>query len=156
VMLDKLSSLYSVQCQMKGLVFRLEVASNIPRYLRGDRQKLFQVLINLVSNALKFTPAGEIRVSVSALGDLLCFRVSDTGPGIPADEMKTIFEPFTRSAQPTVKGGTGLGLAITRWYVNLMGGEISLESRVGRGCTFQILVHMTPVMEQEAQIRKTG
>jgi signal transduction histidine kinase len=101
------------------------------------------VLLNLVGNALKFTDAGEVRIAGAANGNFE-LRVSDTGPGIPPEECERIFEKFRQvdSSNTRAKGGTGLGLAIAREIVEMHGGRIWVESTIGRGSTFRMLLPM--------------
>jgi signal transduction histidine kinase len=98
------------------------------------------VLLNLVGNAIKFTDAGEVRVRAVAANRHFAVSVADTGPGIPEEHQARIFEQFHQvdSSNTKAKGGTGLGLAIARQIVELHGGRIWVESRVGEGSTFQI------------------
>ncbi len=121
----------------KGLDFVVSVPDDLP-VARGDNGRLTQCLMNLVGNAIKFTRAGRVEVSVELIGAELLFRVTDTGIGIPADELENIFAEF-RQVDTTVTrefGGTGLGLSITRSFVELHGGRIWVESEFGNGCTF--------------------
>jgi two-component system sensor histidine kinase/response regulator len=127
----------------KGLELMCEVAPDVPELVRGDSNRLRQVLVNLVGNAVKFTSDGEValNVSVDSQNDknrTLHFTVSDTGIGIPAEKLKAIFEPFTQADTSTTRkyGGTGLGLAISTRLVEMMGGTIWVESEVGRGTQF--------------------
>lgn len=123
------------------------IAGNIPEVITGDKIRLRQVLINLVGNAIKFTENGTITISANQLSDsddhvLIRFSVSDTGIGIPEDKLDKIFSEFTQ-ADPSVSadfGGTGLGLSISSRLVKLMGGEISVESQVGKGTTFHFTI----------------
>ena len=114
--------------------------------LETDADKLKQVLINLIGNAIKFTEEGSITVHVEADPDTLRaarIDVIDTGIGIPEDRMERIFEAFQQADNTTARkyGGTGLGLAITRSLVELLGYRIELESQVGEGSTFSILLN---------------
>ena len=122
----------------KRLAFSVEVAPQLRGTWRGDDARIRQVLSNLLSNALKFTVAGAIRLDVEPSADGVAFRVADTGIGIPADKLDAIFEKFTQADSSTTRlfGGTGLGLAICERLVALMGGRITVESRVGDGSTF--------------------
>ena len=123
----------------KKLALETEVAKGLPHGL-GDEQRLTQVLLNLVGNAIKFTDAGEVRISAGASNGRFVLSVSDTGPGIPPEERERIFEKFHQidNSNTRTKGGTGLGLAIAKDIVELHGGRIWVESIVGRGSTFRL------------------
>ncbi len=127
----------------KGLELVCHVPSEVEETLMGDPGRLRQIVVNLVSNAIKFTESGEVVLSVavesrsdSELG--LHFRVADTGIGIPREKQELIFEAFTQADGSSTRkyGGTGLGLSISSLLVNLLGGRIWIESEVGRGSTF--------------------
>ncbi len=127
----------------KGLELAFHVPADVPDRVVGDAGRLRQILVNLVGNAIKFTAHGEVVVAVAKVeetGDSLVLRfdVSDTGIGIPADKMDTVFEAFSQADASTTRryGGTGLGLTISKRLVELMGGQIGLDSEVGRGSTF--------------------
>jgi signal transduction histidine kinase len=123
----------------KKLALRTEVAKGLP-YGLGDEQRLTQVLLNLVGNAIKFTDAGEVRIVAGAEDGHFALSVSDTGPGIPPEECERIFEKFRQvdSSNTRAKGGTGLGLAIAREIVEMHGGRIWVESAMGEGSTFRM------------------
>ena len=131
------------QARRKGVRVSCWIGEDVPQNLFGDPNRLRQVLLNLASNAFKFTDHGEIRVAVAVESRkdsdvTLCFSVSDTGIGIPAEKQASIFEPF-RQADGSISrryGGTGLGLAISRKLVSLFGGEIWVESHPGEGSAF--------------------
>jgi signal transduction histidine kinase len=125
--------------QNKKLALTTEVAKSLPIGL-GDEQRLTQVLLNLVGNAIKFTDAGEVRVSAKAVNGHFNVSVTDTGPGIPEQERSRIFEQFHQvdSSNTKAKGGTGLGLAIAKQIVEMHGGRIWVESTMGKGATFQM------------------
>jgi two-component system, sensor histidine kinase and response regulator len=131
------------RAQTKRLALQIDVPPDVPERLMGDPQRLGQVLINLVGNAIKFTERGHIRLSVTRAGTLrgaplLRFSVTDTGIGIPRDEQRLIFDEFMQAGDRVASryGGTGLGLAISRQLVQLMDGDIGVDSEVGRGSTF--------------------
>ena len=131
--------------QDKGLGLEVAVAEAVPAVVVGDPGRLRQVLLNLVSNAVKFTDEGTVRVVVEEEGSSsdsvrLHIRVVDNGIGIPADRISTIFEPYLQASTSTTRefGGTGLGLAICRDLVELMGGQIWAESEEGVGSTFHV------------------
>jgi signal transduction histidine kinase len=125
--------------QNKKLAFKTEVADTLPTG-RGDEQRLTQVLLNLVGNAIKFTDAGEVRVSAKTINGHFAISVTDTGPGIPEEHQSRIFEQFHQvdSSNTKKKGGTGLGLAIAKQIIEMHGGRIWVESTVGCGSTFQM------------------
>ena len=106
----------------------------------GDEQRLTQVLLNLVGNAIKFTDSGEVRISAAAKNGHFSVAVTDTGPGIPPAELKRVFEQFHQvdNSNTKAKGGTGLGLAIAKQIVEMHGGRIWVESTPGKGATFQM------------------
>jgi len=135
-MVRGLGAMFEGRCRQKGLEWRLE--SELPEGpVQGDQNKLRQVLINLLGNAVKFTDSGQIRLRVGAEGeDQYRFEVSDSGPGIPAGRQQAIFEPFEQETEGIARGGTGLGLAISRRHVELMGGVLGVESEPGRGARF--------------------
>jgi signal transduction histidine kinase/putative methionine-R-sulfoxide reductase with GAF domain len=125
--------------QNKKLALKTEVAKSLPVGL-GDEQRLTQVLLNLVGNAIKFTDTGEVRVTAKVVNGHFNVSVTDTGPGIPEEHQARIFEHFHQvdSSLTKAKGGTGLGLAIAKEIVEMHGGRIWVESTLGRGSTFQM------------------
>ncbi|MGE4194818.1 MAG: ATP-binding protein [Pseudodesulfovibrio sp.] len=134
---------FGPQAELNNLAFRYSVADEVPVRLNGDPDRLGQVLWNLIGNALKFTERGlvELTVEVSHREQsrvCLLFKVRDTGVGIPPDKLDAVFDSFTQADSSLRKKhqGTGLGLTISRQLVNMMGGEISVESAVGQGSTF--------------------
>ena len=112
----------------------------------ADRLKVRQILLNLITNAARFTPAGRVVVSVHADGELLSISVADTGVGIADNQLSLVFEPFYRPDTPSTRElpGSGLGLAITKRFVELHGGRISVESREGEGSTFHVRLPLAP------------
>jgi GAF domain-containing protein/anti-sigma regulatory factor (Ser/Thr protein kinase) len=125
--------------QNKKLALKTEVAKSLPIGI-GDEQRLTQVLLNLVGNAIKFTDKGEVRVAAKTVNGHFAVSVTDTGPGIPQEHQERIFEHFHQvdSSLTKAKGGTGLGLAIAKQIVEMHGGRIWVESTVGKGSTFQM------------------
>ena len=131
----------------KGLNLAYFLAEDVPVNFRGDANRLKQVLINLVGNAIKFTDEGEVVLRLNRLEDgQVCFQVSDTGIGIAANVRSQLFTPFQQGDASITRefGGTGLGLAISRSIVEFMGGRIRLESEVGRGSTFRFDLPIVP------------
>jgi signal transduction histidine kinase len=118
-----------------------DVASNLPE-LKTDREKLRQVILNLLDNAAKFTERGEIKIAASQQNGSLKLVVTDTGIGIDSDELRVIFEEFHRGRLSAGNNyrGTGLGLSIAKQLVNLLGGAIRVESEPGKGSTFTVLI----------------
>ncbi|HYI91805.1 MAG TPA: ATP-binding protein [Beijerinckiaceae bacterium] len=132
--------LLAPKAQGKGVEISAFVAAGVPRRVVGDGDRLRQVLVNLAGNAVKFTDIGGIGVVVSAEADRIVIEVRDTGPGIPAERIPSVYDEFEQGdGSPSRRhGGAGLGLAITRRIVEGMGGEIALDSRVGHGTTFRV------------------
>jgi signal transduction histidine kinase len=125
--------------ETKKLSLKTEVAKSLPIGL-GDEQRLTQVLLNLVGNAIKFTDTGEVRIAATTANGHFAVSVADTGPGIPQEHQARIFEQFHQvdSSNTKAKGGTGLGLAIAREIVEMHGGRIWVESTLGQGSTFRM------------------
>jgi signal transduction histidine kinase/CheY-like chemotaxis protein len=142
-------SAFTALANKKGLSFALDIAAARGRYL-GDPTRLRQILYNLISNALKFTDQGEIRVAARRDGEVLEIAVIDTGVGISPENLARLFKKFDQLDSSTTRrfGGTGLGLAICHELVQLMGGEISVESEVGQGSRF-ILRLPLPMLGEE-------
>ena len=136
----------------KGLVLLSDIGGSVPRWVNGDALRIKQVLLNLVSNAIKFTERGTIRLDLARAADgCLEFIVSDSGPGMNADMQARLFGRFEQSAEVAPRhGGSGLGLAICHELVELMGGSIDVKSRLGEGTRFTILL---PLVEVEAPVR---
>jgi signal transduction histidine kinase/CheY-like chemotaxis protein len=133
--LEAIAEMFRMQAAEKGLIFRYNPPASLPAYVRTDEKRLRQILINLLSNAIKYTPSGEAALTVRYSGLIAEFEISDTGIGIPPEDLERIFEPFERGgsdiahAQP----GTGLGLAITRVLTQVMGGDVSVKSSIASG-----------------------
>jgi signal transduction histidine kinase/CheY-like chemotaxis protein len=139
----------ALRADEKGLELLCEVAPDVPEIVKGDSSRLRQIVVNLVGNAIKFTPKGEVAVKVQTCGaegeDLsLHFIVSDTGVGIPLEKQKVIFDPFTQADASTTRryGGTGLGLTISNRLVEMMNGKIWIESQIGRGTQFHFTARL--------------
>lgn len=143
VILEDTAELLAIKAEEKNLELVCLIDPSVPSLLRGDPGRLRQILINLGGNAVKFTHKGGVTIRVhlekdEGKGAILRFTVTDTGIGIPADRMGTLFKPFTQVDGSVTRtyGGTGLGLAISKQLAELMGGQIGLESELGRGSTF--------------------
>ena len=137
-LVDVLREIISVKAEQKGLDFICEIAVDAPAGVRADGQRLRQVLLNLLANAVKFTDHGSVSLHIMrAESGAVRFEVRDTGVGMLAEQLETIFEPFEQvGGHERRVGGTGLGLAISRQFLRAMGAEIHVESRLGEGSVF--------------------
>ena len=141
--LENVRTLFSQACQDKGITLEVPLDDAVPAIVLGDPMRLGQVLINLTSNAVKFTEKGSVSLTCS-LGCLeerrafIRFTVTDTGIGISESQLRLLFQPFTQADSSTTRqfGGTGLGLVICKRLVELMGGAVSVQSQVGEGSSF--------------------
>jgi signal transduction histidine kinase/DNA-binding response OmpR family regulator len=168
--LDSLEEMFRLRAEGKGLTLTFWQAENVPRHVVTDEGKLRQVLSNLLGNAVKFTQEGGVALRVTALPgevplqgeerQVLHFEVEDTGPGIAAEELEAVFDPFVQaigrgglvSRQP--QEGTGLGLAISRQFVRLMGGELTASSEVGQGSLFRFEVQVGLADAAEVEVTR--
>ncbi len=147
-LLEGLAQMMRLQAEAKGLRL-VYVAHGLPGLVHCDEQRLRQILINLLSNAIKFTHAGEVRFTASWRAQIAEFVVADTGPGIAAADLSRIFEPFERASAASVPG-VGLGLTITRLLTEILGGEITVRSRIGEGSRFRARLMLSDIDEPEA------
>ncbi len=145
-MAQDLQHLYHRQLQDRGLELRIEIDEKLPECIKGDRTRIWQILTNLTSNAIKFTHTGFVAIRLRKLegsdGEQIEFAVKDTGIGIPKDKQAQVFESFTQADGSTTRqyGGTGLGLTISRKLIEKMGGELKLESAAGAGSVFYFAI----------------
>jgi signal transduction histidine kinase len=147
-LVEEVVNAMGVLAQDRGIELAGHVGDEVPPSVTGDREKLSQVLFNLVGNAIKFTEEGSVQVRAFATDeDHWALEVSDTGRGIPEDARDLIFEPF-RQVEGTSAAGVGLGLTIVKQLIDLMGGEIHLESEVEKGSTFTIVLPVAPETQQ--------
>src|SRR5471032_2515902 len=164
-LIDDAIGILQGQADAKSLLLRCDLPLDLPRYVQGDPTRLRQILLNLLGNAIKFTDRGEVRLDASAMLTTsgrasISFDISDTGPGIPADTLPRLFQKFEQADHSTTRryGGTGLGLAICKELVELMGGSIAAESRVGEGSTFSFTIPLAlgaaPQGDQRSAPRK--
>ncbi len=163
--LDEISSVILPQARKKGQRFDLHISGDVPDRILGDRMRLEQVLINLLTNAVKYTPeGGNIRLSVIKCGQRsssyvhLRFIVADDGIGMNEEFQKTVFDPFTREIDSLTNKvqGTGLGMAITKNLVDLMSGTISVKSKKGEGSTFTVDVEFPLPLQEEMKSEITA
>ncbi|MGB7085779.1 MAG: ATP-binding protein, partial [Phormidesmis sp.] len=172
-----LEEMLRMRAEAKALQLFVQVGETVPQFIKTDEVKLRQVLVNLVGNAIKFTSSGSVTLSVSIADSIdadltateselesepkpkkeqnlwlrrISFQVKDTGPGIPADELAYLFDPFYQASKTRkVQQGTGLGLAISQRCVELMGGKITVHSAAGEGSTFSFAIQTTPPDPEE-------
>lgn len=155
-LLDGLEDMFRLRTEEKGLSLLFERDPEVPQFILADEGKLRQVLMNLLGNATKFTQSGEVNLrtrirnvprdkteiqkdKLLRWGPMLRFEVQDTGPGIASEELSFVFDPFVQtSSGQEAQEGTGLGLPISQQYAHLMGGEITVDSQIGRGSTFTL------------------
>jgi len=153
-LIDNVSSIAQSLVAEKKITFRLMMRVPAPACLYGDDVRLRQVLLNLLSNAIKFTEKGYVRLAVAFTDHTIRMTVSDSGVGIPAESLPTLFEPFEQAdvEKNRVKTGTGLGLAIVKSIVEMMGGTVTVESVYGQGTSFH--VEIPKVLGDEALIHR--
>jgi CheY-like chemotaxis protein len=156
-LLNDMKIMFNSRATEKGLRFEIKKNPEIPRAIEADRGKISQILINLISNAIRYTQHGVITLRAQAIGDKgepfhLVFEVEDTGLGIAEDELERIFESFVQAGEiDQHRGGTGLGLAISRQYTLMMNGELTVQSRVGQGSVFRLEI---PLIEAETFLQE--
>ena len=158
--LEDVRRLFNARAREKGLDFAIEVAPDVPGWVSGDPKRLSQVLYNLTGNAIKFTDKGGVSIRIKC-GDCdqkrvrLAIEVEDSGIGITPEAQRYLFTSFNQADNSTSRkyGGTGLGLAISRQLVQLMGGDISIESKEGEGSLFRVNLHLSVAKERTEQPR---
>ena len=157
---DEVGSIMAFQAAAKSLELVVNVCPEVPGRVLGDPQRIRQCLINLVGNAIKFTPRGEVVLEVCTVGQqggrsLVHFEVRDTGIGIAPDALQTLFQPFTQADSSTTRkfGGTGLGLSIVRRLVEMMGGQTGAHSEIGKGSTFWFTLPLEPASGSDNGVR---
>jgi len=153
-LLTDVRKMFAHRAEKKGLVLHFDLAANVPRYILQDQHKLRQILVNMLSNALKFTVDGQIswRVYCADPADkqsakpALFFEIADTGSGIDPADMDTLFEPFVQTANgKKLHDGTGLGLSISRQFARMMGGDLTVNSTPGHGATFTFSIQLNQI-----------
>jgi signal transduction histidine kinase/CheY-like chemotaxis protein len=157
----EIARLFELQAAGRGIGFDCLVEGALPAVVRTDEKRLRQILINLLGNAIKFTARGQVTLRVMHQREMARFEIEDTGPGMTADELARVFEPFERgsAAGGMSSGSTGLGLTIARMLTDLMGGEMTVTSTPGQGTTFTIrlfLPELHTVLAPAAQAVRTG
>ncbi|OLP19618.1 hypothetical protein BST81_05000 [Leptolyngbya sp. 'hensonii'] len=169
-LLDHLEDMFRLRAAQKALRLTFHRATDVPHYVRADDNKLRQILINLVGNAVKFTAQGTVQLTVAVAPSpearnpinststsdslTLLFEVQDTGPGIEPDELDSLFEPFMQSQKrQSTQEGTGLGLAISRQFVQLMGGKLTIARTSEQGSTFAFSIRVQPEIAPDSSQR---
>lgn len=153
--IDQIVEMFRLQASAKGLQFRFKRPEHLPVIVSTDEKRLRQILINLLSNAIKFSDTGQIALRLSMRSGVAEFQIADTGRGIPEDDIERVFHPFERGKglDPEMTPGIGLGLTITRLLTEIMGGEISVESAVGKGTTFTVRLLLASVSDPHLDVR---
>ena len=157
LLLNNLATMFELRSQAKNLELSFNLATDVPQYIQTDSVKLRQILINLLENGIKFTTQGGVSLQVSSTPQnnasaTIGFIVQDTGCGIPKSELNSIFEAFVQTKQITNHEGTGLGLAISQQFADLLGGEISVNSKVGKGSIFQLQIPVTIINQHQRSL----
>lgn len=149
-LISEVSALMRIQAEAKGLLFQVTLNPPLPKLLHSDPTRMRQILINLCSNAIKFTPQGAITLSATYFADVsqVTFKVSDTGIGMSPEQLARLFQPFAQADAGTSRqyGGTGLGLYLSRLLAEKLGGSLQVESKVGEGSEFTLTL---PVPKQQ-------
>ncbi|MGH6626568.1 MAG: ATP-binding response regulator, partial [Burkholderiaceae bacterium] len=142
----EMASMFELQASGKGLAFQFEPQGVLPEVVRADEKRLRQILINLLGNAIKFTSVGQVRFRLRYAREMAHIEIEDSGPGMTAQELERIFEPFTRASAPgPAAPGAGLGLTIAKMLTDLMGGELTVSSMPGVGSVFRVKLFLPEV-----------
>jgi signal transduction histidine kinase/CheY-like chemotaxis protein/purine-cytosine permease-like protein len=142
----ELADMFELQAAEKGLQFRFEAAGALPEVVRADEKRVGQILINLLGNAIKFTAAGQVTLRLAYAREFAAIEIEDTGPGMTAEDIERIFEPFARgNAAASSAPGAGLGLTIAKMLTDLMGGEMKVQSTPGTGSLFCVRLFLPRV-----------
>ena len=152
-MLRELAEMFEPQAADKGLRFRFEPSGMLPEVVRADEKRVRQILINLLGNAIKFTARGEVGLRVAYAREFATLEIEDTGPGMDAQALARIFEPFVRVESPGTAAtpGAGLGLTMAKMLTDLMGGEMKVHSTPGQGSVFRVRLFLPRVHEAPAR-----
>ena len=139
--LMNLKQTFSIAIREKGLELFIDSPETLTIY--NDKKRINQILLNLIGNAIKFTDKGKISVKVKRKNEIVVISVKDTGPGIREEDLKKLFKPFSRIIEPgKIKEGSGLGLHLSKKLANLLGGDISVKSKFGKGSTFKLVLEL--------------
>jgi PAS domain S-box-containing protein len=155
LLIREISDMMRLRAEQKGLKLILDQSSQFPRYIKSDEARLRQVLVNLISNAVKFTEKGEVTIRLGIKHNQkshLLIEVRDSGPGISTQDQQRLFEPFEQLHDGKLQVGTGLGLSIVQHTVKLMSGKISLRSKLGEGSVFRVELPLNQATESEINL----
>lgn len=154
VIMQQLVEMFQMQANQKGIKFYYLTKGRLPDYVAADKQRFRQILINLISNAIKYTDQGSINFELSYRNQVAHFSIADTGVGISQENQKLIFKPFeqVRNTHTKAIGGTGLGLTISRSLAELMGGEITLSSVLGQGSIFKFRLMLLAIKREKSEL----
>ena len=152
--IQQIVRMFELQALNKGIKFIYAPEDKLPLAVRADKRRLGQILINILGNAIKFTQQGQVTFRVKHIREMAIFEITDSGPGISSEEMPHIFEPYVRGNTNT--GGTGLGLTVSKMLTDLMGGEISAQSTLGIGTTFQIRLFLPELLNFKSKKESAG
>ncbi|RTL49820.1 MAG: response regulator [Rhodocyclaceae bacterium] len=143
---QQIVDMFALQARKKRLSFHYQPEGELPTVVRTDERRLRQILINILGNAVKFTEAGSVTLRLRYQREMATFEIADTGPGIAAEDVERIFEPFAQGGGEAIAvGGAGIGLTISKMLVDVMGGELAVESVQGQGSLFRIRVFLPQV-----------
>lgn len=148
----EVADMMRLRAEQKGLQLELDQSSEFPRYIKGDEARMRQILVNLISNAVKFTETGTVTIRLAIKNNArhhLLIEIEDTGPGIGEEDQQRLFRPFVQLPEGAMHVGTGLGLSIVRQFVQLMGGTISVKSTLGNGALFRVTLPLDEADERE-------
>ncbi|HFE38005.1 MAG TPA: response regulator [Gammaproteobacteria bacterium] len=152
-LLKQITEMFSLRARAKKIKFDYQCLSDLPEFVIVDEKRLRQILMNLMSNAVKFTSKGKVTFQINYRNEVATFTIIDTGVGIKTKDQERIFEPFERirDTQTNLVGGTGLGLSISRLLCHLMGGDLSVHSKYGQGTRFEFRLMMPAVHNVEVK-----
>ncbi|MFK4751002.1 ATP-binding protein [Oceanobacter sp. wDCs-4] len=156
VLIEQLNAMFAMQAEQKGVRFHSSVQGTLPQWTMTDEKRLRQILINLLSNAVKYTVSGQVDFDIRYRNQVAEFRIRDTGPGIDAESLKRIFDPFERVRNRATANlpGTGLGLTIVKLLTEIMGGDLKVDSTPGQGSCFTVALMLPWVNLQSDQQRQ--
>jgi signal transduction histidine kinase/CheY-like chemotaxis protein len=154
--LDEIVQMMAPRAAVRGLDWAVDLALDVAEPVHADRTKVGQMVLNLLSNAIKFTEQGRVTLTVQREGDTVAVCVTDTGPGMAADELAGLFTPFRQGQAGLDKGGTGLGLVLARHMARSMGGDLVLDSTPGQGTRARLTLHLPRSAEGSAALPRHG